>query len=184
MPVRFDCHDCAQPWWSPPANGCPRCGYWARATPDPIVWTVGRVPGTRIFVTGQMRAPERFRELVARGVRTFVDAAGDASYVWRPDKPEIAEAGVDYVRIPIEDTNVDLPDNAFSVARDAIEASEGDALLFCAAGLKRAPALLYGVLRHRGHARGDAWALVSAARPMTEPFAPYINAAERWLESR
>jgi protein tyrosine phosphatase (PTP) superfamily phosphohydrolase (DUF442 family) len=184
MPVRFDCQDCGEPWWAPPANGCPRCGYWARATPDPIVWTVGRVPGTRIFLTGQMREPERFAEFVGRGVTTFVDAAGDASYVWRPDEAEIAEAGVNYVRIPIEDTNVDLPDHAFSLARDAVEAAAGDTLLFCAAGLKRGPALLYGVLRDRGHDREDAWALVSAARPMTEPYAPYINAAERWLRTR
>lgn len=182
--MRFDCQNCGEPWWAPPANGCPRCGYWARATPDPIIWTVGHVPETRIFVTGQMRTPERFRDLVARGLETFVDAAGDASYVWRPDDAAVAEAGVEYVRIPIEDTNVDLPDEAFSIARDALEGAAGDTLLFCAAGLKRAPALLYGVLRDRGHDRDEAWSLVSAARPMTEPFAPYLNAAERWLGRR
>ena len=184
VPVRFDCHDCGEPWWAPPGNGCPRCGYWARATPDPIIWTVGQVPGTRIFVTGQMRTPERFGDFVARGLTTFVDAAGDASYIWRPDDGAIAAAGVRYLRIPIEDTNLDLPDAAFAAAERALNDGDADKLLFCAAGLKRAPHLLYGILRDRGHDRDDAWGLVAAARPMTEPFEPYIEAAERWISRR
>lgn len=180
MPVRFDCLTCGEPWWAPPANGCPRCGYDAQATPDPVIWTCGHVEGTRISITGQMRNPARFGCLLARGFGTFVDAAGDAAYVWRPDEETIEAAGVTYVRIPIEDTNVDLPDDAFDALTAAVDASHGDVLLFCAAGLKRAPHLLYGLLRSRGHDAGDAWDLVRAARPMTDRFQPYVLAAERW----
>jgi hypothetical protein len=180
MPVRFDCQTCGEPWWAPPANGCPRCGYWATATPDPIVWTVGQVPGTSIFLTGQMRDPDRFLRFVRRGFGTFVDVAGDAGYVWRPDSAMIAAAGVEYVRIPLEDDNVDLPDKAFGRLADVLDGVSGDALVFCAAGLKRAPHLLYGLLRRGGHDADEAWALVSAARPMTDRFRPYIAAAERW----
>lgn len=180
MPVRFDCQSCGEPWWAPPANGCPRCGYFARATPDPVIWTCGQVAGTSVWITGQMRTPPRFDSFVLRGFGTFVDVAGDAHYVWRPDEPAIEAAGVTYVRIPLEDTNVDLPDEAFDAVRTALDRVEGAALLFCAAGLKRAPHLLYGVLRARGQGAEEAWARISAARPMTEPFQPYVTAAERW----
>jgi protein tyrosine phosphatase (PTP) superfamily phosphohydrolase (DUF442 family) len=180
MPVRFDCQTCGEPWWAPPGNGCPTCGYDAVATPDPIIWSCGQVPGTRIFVTGQMRDANRFAGFVGDGFRTFVDVAGDAAYVWRPDETAIRAAGVAYTRIPLEDTNVELPGRAFAAVRDALEAATGDTLLFCAAGLKRAPHLLYGVLLGRGYEPRHAWRLVAAARPMTEQFAPYIADAERW----
>jgi protein tyrosine phosphatase (PTP) superfamily phosphohydrolase (DUF442 family) len=180
VPVRFDCNTCGSAWWAPPANGCPRCGYDATATPDPIIWRTGRVPGTNIFISGQMRDPERFAQFVSEGFRTFVDVAGDAAYIWRPDEATIRAAGVAYTRIPLEDTNVELPAPAFTAVREALDGATGDTLLFCAAGLKRAPHLLYGVLRGRGHRPDRAWALVSAARPMTDQFAPYIGDAERW----
>jgi len=183
MPVRFDCHSCREPWWAPPGNGCPRCGYAARATPDPIVWEVGRVPNTPILVSGQMRDSERFAAFVRRGIGSFIDVAGDASYVWRPDDSAVQAAGVAYVRIPLEDTNVELAREAFTAVAEALEQADGNALVFCAAGLKRAPHLVYGVLRLRGDDRSEAWAKVAAARPMTEPFQPYIDSAERWLAS-
>ncbi len=85
-----------------------------------------------------------------------------------------------YVRIPLEDTNVDLPNAAFDAVRDALNGADGETLLFCAAGLKRAPHLLYGVMRARGHGPQQAWELISQARPMTDRFEPYIAAAERW----
>jgi protein tyrosine phosphatase (PTP) superfamily phosphohydrolase (DUF442 family) len=180
MPVRFDCQNCGEPWWAPPANGCPRCGYLARATPDPIIWTCGQVAGTRIWITGQMRTPPRFDGFVLRGFDTFVDVAGDAHYVWRPDERAVEAVGVRYVRIPVEDTNVDLPDEAFEAVCGALDSAEGDTVLFCAAGLKRAPHLLYGVLRKRGNTEDEAWSVIQAARPMTDRFRPYIDAAERW----
>ena len=183
MPVRFDCETCGEPWWAPPANGCPTCGYDARATPDPVIWTCGHVAGTSISITGQMRNPARFGCFLVRGFRTFVDAAGDAHYVWRPDEEAIHHAGVDYVRVAIEDTNVDLPDEAFAAVASALDRAEGDVLLFCAAGLKRAPHLLYGVFRARGLDADHAWQLIKAARPMTDRFQPYIDAAERWALS-
>lgn len=140
--------------------------------------------GTPVTITGQMRNPARFGCFLACGFRTFVDAAGDADYVWRPDPDDVAAARVTYVRIPIEDTNVDLPDTAFEAVASALDGAEGDVLLFCAAGLKRAPHLLYGVLRARGDGPADAWGRVQAARPMTDRFQPYIDAAERWAHAR
>jgi len=140
----------------------------------------GRVAGTQISITGQMRNPARFDCFLVRGFATFVDVAGDAHYVWRPTESEIEAAGVTYVRIPLEDTNLDLPDAAFEAVRDAVENAEEDVLLFCAAGLKRAPHLVYGILRARGHSADRACELVAAARPMTDRFQPYIDAAERW----
>jgi protein tyrosine phosphatase (PTP) superfamily phosphohydrolase (DUF442 family) len=130
-----------------------------------------------------MRNAERFVGFVDQGFRTFVDVAGDASYVWRPDASAIRAAGVSYTRIPLEDTNVDLPDVTFEAVREALERADSDTLLFCAAGLKRAPHLLYGVLRARGHDADRAWGLVQAARPMTDRFQPYIEAAERWART-
>jgi hypothetical protein len=131
-----------------------------------------------------MRNPARFGCFVARGISTFVDVAGDAHYVWRPDPEAIDAARVVYVRIPLEDTNIDLPDAAFDAVDSALDCADGDVLLFCAAGLKRAPHLLYGVLRAQGREPENAWGLVAAARPMTEPYQPYIDAAERWVLSR
>lgn len=186
MTVRFDCRECHEPWWSPPGNGCPRCGYGTPATPDPIVWEVGQIPGSDVFLTGQMRDSERFGDLVAAGFDSFVDVAGDAPYVWRPGSAAIRAAGVVYVRVrDVEDTNVDLPDRAFEAVSAALERrdEEGSRLLvFCAAGLKRAPHLLFGVLRRRGLPAREAWDAVVSARPFFEPFAPYVAAAERWAE--
>jgi protein tyrosine phosphatase (PTP) superfamily phosphohydrolase (DUF442 family) len=180
VPVRFDCHSCRQPWWAPPGNGCPRCGYGVTATPDPIIWTTGRVPETNVLVSAQLRDAERFAGFVRDGISSFVDVAGDAEYVWRPDPDAVRSAGIDYTKIPIEDTNLDLPGTAFSAVDEALSVASGDVLLFCAAGLKRAPHLLYGVLRSRGHDPAEAWSLVAAARPMTEPYDPYIKSAEAW----
>jgi protein tyrosine phosphatase (PTP) superfamily phosphohydrolase (DUF442 family) len=179
VPVRFDCHSCGEPWWAPPANGCPRCGYGATGTPDPIIWSVGNLPGTSVFVTAQLRDFDRFHGFVADGFASFIDVAGDAGFVWRPDAETIAAAGIAYARIPIEDTNVDLPDDAFDVAATELAAADGKVLFFCAAGLKRSTHLLYGVLRRR-HDAATARSLVAAARPMADRFAPYIAAAERW----
>jgi protein tyrosine phosphatase (PTP) superfamily phosphohydrolase (DUF442 family) len=127
-----------------------------------------------------MRNPARFGCFLARGMSTFVDVAGDAHYVWRPDEAAIEAAGVTYTRIPLEDNNLDLPDEAFDAVQVALDHARGDALLFCAAGLKRAPHLLYGVLRARGEGAEEAWDRISAARPMTDRYEPYLSAAERW----
>lgn len=184
MPLRFDCHACRKPWWTPPANGCPRCGYGTPATPDPVIWEVGWVPGTAVFLSAQMRDPRRFGDLVDRGFVAFVDVAGDAPYVWRPSGSEIEAAGVSYTRVRgVEDTNVDLPDRAFDAVTTAVELSAPGLrrlLVFCAAGLKRAPHLLYGVLLRHGYGRAEAWNAVLAARPFVERFPPYVSAAERW----
>ena len=181
MPVRFDCHSCEQPWWSPPANGCPRCGTHAVATPDPIVWTVGRVPDTEVSISGQLLDLERFHALVRAGFDAFVDVAGDLGYVWRPSTTDVRAAGVRYVRVEeVEDTNLDLPDRAFDEVAAALE-PKAMTLLFCAAGLKRSPHLMYGVLRRRGDDPDAAWGRVQSARPFTAPFAPYVAAAERWV---
>jgi len=83
----------------------------------------------------------------------------------------------------VEDTNVDLPDWAFDRVASAMSSTrEGRdrVLLFCAAGLKRSPHLMYGLLRRSGKDRGEAWRRVEAARPFTAPFGPYIASAERW----
>jgi protein tyrosine phosphatase (PTP) superfamily phosphohydrolase (DUF442 family) len=127
-----------------------------------------------------MRDSERFDGFVREGFVSFVDVAGDATYVWRPDEGAVDAAGVAYTRLPLEDTNADLPDHAFASVAEALDSADGNVLLFCAAGLKRAPHLLYGVLRARGNDREAAWGLVAAARPIAEPFAPYIASAERW----
>jgi protein tyrosine phosphatase (PTP) superfamily phosphohydrolase (DUF442 family) len=184
VPVRFDCHRCREPWWAPPGNGCPRCGYGVTATPDPIIWNTGRVPGTSISVTAQMRDPERFAGFVRDGVRAFVDVAGDAPWVWRPGEDAIRAAAVAYARIPLEDTNVDLLPEAFTSVAEALNSAEGNVLVFCAAGLKRAPHLLYGVLRAQGDEPETAWARVASARPMTERYDPYVESAERWVSAR
>ena len=127
-----------------------------------------------------MRNPARFGCFVVRGFETFVDVAGDEHYIWRPDDATIEASGITYVRIPLEDTNIDLPDEAFDAVASAVAAAGGETLLFCAAGLKRAPHLLYGVLRAHGRDADEAWKVVAAARPMTDRFQPYIDAAERW----
>jgi hypothetical protein len=184
MPVRFDCLECRETWWSPPATGCPRCGDLVAAEPDPIIWQVGRVPGTRIFLSGQLRDEARFRELLRSGIRAFVDVAGARPYVWRPPPTAAARAGVSYTLVDgVEDTNLDLPDTAFAgvaAGLDAAAEEKRDVLLFCAAGLKRSPHLLYGVLLRRGLDPRAAWSSVQAARPMADPFGPYLAAAERW----
>lgn len=184
MPVRFDCQECGEPWWTPPANGCPRCGYGAVATPDPVIWTVGQLPGSRVFLSAQLRDAERFATFVRNGIRVFVDVAGDAPYVWRPDPTAVKSARVIYTRIRgVEDTNIDLPDAAFEAVAEALEDARRRAtntLLFCAAGLKRSPHLLYGALRRQGLSKVASWDAVRAARPFVEQFEPYVAAAERW----
>lgn len=154
------------------------------ATPDPVIWTVGQIPGARVFLTGQLRNLSRFQGFVQSGIGFFVDVAGDAPYVWRPEPDAIAAAGVVYRRVRgVEDTNIDLPDAAFDAVAQALgEAAHLDreALVFCAAGLKRSPHLLYGVLRRGGLPAAAAWEAVLAARPFAEQFPPYVAAAERW----
>ncbi|MGD0273757.1 MAG: hypothetical protein ABSB96_08525 [Gaiellaceae bacterium] len=186
MPVAFDCA-CGSRWWSPPEIACPRCGPEVASIPDPVVWSVGQIPGTSVFISGHLRNDERFMELVGLGIEVFVDVAGSAPYVWRPDGEAVASSGARYTRIVgVEDTNTDLPDFAF----DAVAAALGDArqgvrtLVFCAAGLKRSPHLLYGVLRSWGYGVKPAWDAVIAARPFVDPWDPYLASAERWLTAR
>ncbi len=186
MPVAFDCA-CGARWWSPPDIACSRCGPAVASVPDPIVWTVGRVPGTSISLSAQMRDDERFRELVNSGMELFVDVAGGAPYIWRPNEKVIRRAGVRYLRIDgVEDINTDLPDFAFDTVAEALEeARRGVAtLLFCAAGLKRSPHLLYGVLRSWGHAAKPSWDSIIAARPFVDPWGPYLASADRWFATK
>jgi hypothetical protein len=184
VPVAFDC-ECGNRWWSPPDVGCRICGPSATSVPDPVVWSIDRLPGTAVFLSGQLRDGERFARVVAMGITDFVDVAGGAHYVWRPSADEIAAAGVAYVEIAgVEDTNTDLPDFAFERVAEALAdaARRGEkALVFCAAGLKRSPHLLYGVLRSRGYEPDAAWATLVTARPCLDPWQPYLDAAERWL---
>ena len=190
MPVAFDC-ECGQRWWSPPHVTCTVCGPSATATPDPIIWSVDRIPlpwRGAIFLSAQLRDPERFADVAALGIRVFVDVAGGAHYVWRPSAEAIAAAGATYVEIPgVEDLNRDLPHFAFQRVAEALGdavATEQKALLFCAAGLKRSPHLLYGVLRGWGFGARAAWEAIVAARPFVDPWRPYIDAAERWAATR
>jgi len=186
VPVAFDCA-CGIRWFSPPEIACPRCGSDVASTPDPVVWSVGQIPDTSVFLSGHLRNDERFMELVGSGIEVFVDVAGSAPYVWRPDEDAVRHFGVRYVRIDgVEDINVDLPDFAFDAAAAALdEARHGvSTLLFCAAGLKRSPHLLYGVLRSWDYGAKPAWDAVVSARPFVDPWGPYLAAAERWLEAR
>ena len=186
MPVAFDCN-CGTRWFSPPEIACPRCGPTVACRPDPIVWSIGQVPGTSIFLSGQMRDDDRFGELVSSGIELFVDVAGGAPYVWRPDEGAVRSLGVRYLRIDgVEDINTDLPDFAFDAAAEALEeARHGvQALFFCAAGLKRSPHLLFGVLRSWGYDATRAWDAVVSARPFVDPWDPYLASAERWLSAR
>ena len=186
MPVSFDC-ECGRRWWSPPHVGCTECGPDATAVPDPIIWSVDRidVPHGDIFLSGQLRDPERFADLASSGISVFVDVAGAKRYVWRPTVDAIDVRGVTYMEVPgVEDVNTDLPAFAFEAVADAINdavARKEPVLLFCAAGLKRSPHLLYGVLRSWGIDAEAAWAKISAARPFVDPWEPYLAAAERWV---
>jgi hypothetical protein len=182
MPIAFDC-ECGIRWWSPPQLGCPTCGTNGTSVPDPVIWRIGRVPGTKISITAQMRDAERFSALVQEGYEVFVDIAGTLRHVWRPREDETVSAGVNYVLIDgVEDLNVDLPDFAFDRVAEAV-AHDRRALVFCAAGLKRSVHLVYGVLRSRGMAGEASWSAVEAARPFADRWEPYIAAAERWTRS-
>jgi len=153
-----------------------------------MIWSVDRLPETDVFLSAHLRGRERFAEIVSMGIGVFVDIAGAAHYVWRPGEEELAEHGVHYVRVDdVEDTNLDLPDFAFDRVADALAEARSKrrtALVFCAAGAKRSPHLLYGVLRSWGAATEDAWATVTAGRPFVDPWQPYLDAAERWVASR
>ena len=186
MPVGFDCA-CGFRWFSPPAIACPRCGPRVASTPDPIIWSAGQVPGTSIWLTAQMRDEERFARFVEQGIEVFVDVAGSASYIWRPDAASVREHEIRYVRVDdVDDTNIDLPEFAFDAVASALEEGRAgrSSIVFCAAGLKRSPHLLYGVLRSWGYDAASAWAAVSAARPFVDQWDPYLVAAERWVASR
>jgi hypothetical protein len=157
------------------------------STPDPIVWSVGKIPGTSVFLSGHLRNDGRFTELVGSGIEVFVDVAGNAPYVWRPDEEAITSSGARYVRIDgVEDTNIDLPDFAFDAVAAALDDTRRgvSTLLFCAAGLKRSPHLLYGVLRSWGYDVQSAWEAIVVARPFVDPWDPYLASAERWLAVR
>jgi hypothetical protein len=190
MPVAFDC-ECGQRWWSPPDVTCTVCGPSATATPDPVIWSVDRIQlpwRDGIFLSAQLRDAARFAEVAALGIRVFVDVAGGAPYVWRPSADEIAAAGVTYVEIAgVEDLNTDLPPFAFRRVAEALGhavATEQKTLLFCAAGLKRSPHLLYGVLRSWRFTPRSAWKAIVDARPFVDPWQPYLEAAERWVATR
>lgn len=186
MPVAFDC-PCGQRWWSPPDVACSRCGPGVASIPDPVVWSVGQIPGTSAFLSGHLRNDERFSELVGSGIEVFVDVAGNAPYVWRPSEEAIAVSGTRYIRIDgVEDTNIDLPEFAFEAVAAALKDVRHGVrtLVFCAAGLKRSPHLLYGVLRSWGYEVESAWKAIITARPFVDPWDPYLVSAERWLAAR
>jgi hypothetical protein len=140
-----------------------------------------------VFLSAQVRDEKRFAELIRSGLEVFVDVAGGAPYVWRSDEGAVRRAGVRFLRIDgVEDVNTDLPNFAFDAVAAALEeTSQGvPTLLYCAAGLKRSPHLLYGVLRSWGHGAKSAWDAVIAARPFVDPWGPYLASAERWLVAR
>jgi predicted protein tyrosine phosphatase len=151
------------------------------------VWSVSSISGTALYLSAQMRDEARFGDLVGRGIEVFIDIAGAAPYVWRPGEAAIVRAGVRYIRVyDVEDTNIDLPDSAFATVAAALDEARAGcpSVVFCAAGLKRSPHLVYGVLRSWGYRPEAAWAAIVAARPFVDPWPPYLAAAERWLVRR
>ena len=54
-------------------------------------------------------------------------------------------------------------------------------LIHCSAGRRRSPMLAYAMLRLRGHAPGQAAALVLSYRTEAELVPAYVRSVERWL---
>lgn len=186
MPVEFTCDRCGRNWYSPPGTGCETCPG-AKSTPDPVVWNVGLVRGTNILISAHLRSWERFQRLILDGVTTMIDVAGDPTqeYVWRPSDSDIRQNFLQYELIEnVVDDNIALPAHAFDRVHQILSESADNGyytLLFCAAGLKRSPHLLYGHLRRLGHDSSEAWRLVQEARPMASIWPPYIESAEKWV---
>jgi protein-tyrosine phosphatase len=66
-------------------------------------------------------------------------------------------------------------------ARVLTEQQRAGVLIHCSAGRRRSPMLAYAVLRLRGHATGQAAALVLSCRTEAELVPAYVRSVERWL---
>jgi len=90
---------------------------------------------------------------------------------------------VQYKLIGLDDFNAPLPEQQ---VRDAVDYAAGALLrpsakvyVHCAAGLKRSPAIVYGILLMCGMDPSQAWALVKKARGAV--FATYVGSVDRAL---
>ena len=61
------------------------------------------------------------------------------------------------------------------------EQQQAGVFIHCSAGRRRSPMLAYAVLRLRGHAPGQAAALVLTYRTEAELVPAYVRSVERWL---
>lgn len=192
-PIQFVCQKCEEPWETP-LTGCPRCdngsGYGPAitpATPDPVIWSIGVVPGYPILLSAHLRDQQRFISLTSTlRLRGVVDVAADPEgyYVWRPTPEEFAHQRVRHHLIEnVWDNNVGLEPHAFDKVYRVLRlyvALGDNVLLHCSAGLKRAPHLLYGCLLKEGLEPNDAWHRVKEARPFASPYEPYVKSAHEW----
>jgi protein-tyrosine phosphatase len=70
---------------------------------------------------------------------------------------------------------------AASFAAEALADQQARVLIHCSAGRRRSAMLTYAVLRLRGHAPGEAAALILTYRTEAELVPAYLSSVERWL---
>ncbi len=199
--AEFHCLECDQGWFVPPDINCPRCGPGKPTEPDPAIWEVGWIPQptevypmSAIGISAHLLSLERISHLTNdMGVSAILDVANDPGQriVWRPESEEynFVKHGVRHVPIwGLKDKrNGGLDESRLDLSVDWLARLLGQGhrvMVHCAAGLRRAPHVVYAYLRTQGHDPVEAWDMVERARPLAFPDKDFMDGIETWMASR
>jgi rhodanese-related sulfurtransferase len=134
-----------------------------------------------------MRDADRLTD-VALHATAILDVANDPhqAICWRPDPNDLAAMNMAYARVDglVDRAGIPFDADALDLAVRYLThyVDEGHTVLVhCAAGLRRAPHVVYAFLRKTGYTPGEAWEQIHAGRPYAIPHKAYVDGVEGWL---
>jgi len=155
--------------------------------PDTASPALNWIAGERVAIGG-LPPTRLMARLAEQGVTHIVNCRSRAQVRWSGDlaAERVAFGPGRVAHAPMQDHGLRQRPAVWAAAasfaaRVLTEQQQAGVLIHCSAGRRRSPMLAYAVLRLRGHAPGQAAALVLSYRTEAELVPAYVRSVEWWL---